>query len=168
MIPLVGFGLVLLFKVCRYILMMALVYCIPLETTFRSDVPISDPIKLQKVPLAMEPPPEARDIYYLYRVEGFQIMYFYMRFSVPPDKVDDVVKSMVANYEMQDKDPAQLLYEPITTPSRFTPDAQFLPMPWWDTRSIKSGYYMGVGLRRNTPQIWVDREHGTVFVYMTD
>lgn len=116
----------------------------------------------------MAPPLNATNIYYLFHAEGLQTLMFYLRYNVPPDSLDQSIAEMIAHNEKRYLRAFKISTVPISAAQHCNPEHQFMPVPWWDTRGIKSGDYRNDTEAVGVLQIWVDRAYGTVFVHMTD
>lgn len=137
------------------------------EFIHRRDTPAANP----KAAALVDPilPSSATDIYFLEFAGGLQDLERFVRFSVPPDTIDQVINDLITANNQQLQRSAKYGRVPLASARSVTPRRQFQPMNWWTPSSIKDGYYrgdpdfMGYSLR-----IWADTASGTIFVYQND
>jgi len=131
----------------------------------RSDTPIASATELANFYPTL--PASATDIYYLDYAGGMQDLERYVRFTVPASEVDSVVDKLIAENNWDIKRELSYPRQALSATQDVRPRAEFLPMPWWATSAIASGYHRGEQ-EAYALRIWADTATGTIFVYQND
>ena len=146
------------------LLVLCLTCSCSVESTDRKDKPVT---RADVATLGFTLPADADECYYLNHAGGLQDLEQFVRFHVPSSSLEDAVKTLIDEHDRVMKMTYSHSKQTLTSVPTINPRAEFLPMPWWDTKKIKSGYYLGsdegYGMR-----FWIDQDRRLVFFYIKD